>query len=165
MDGERTEQPLIVTENLEAYTAISPDGRWIAYTSDETGQLEVYVCPFPNVNDGKWLISTNGGEEPLWGPNGQEIIYRRAADNAVVAASVETEPNFVVERPRVLFTGDYLGLNRGLGHPTYDISPDGQRFLMVKDARDEIEPEFRSTQLVVVDNWFEELNRLAPPSE
>jgi len=167
MDGERTEQPLIVTEFHEGYSAISPDGRWLAYTSDETGQLEVYVRPFPNVNDGKWPISMDGGEEPLWGPDGHEIFYRRATDNAVLVVSVEAEPSFTVGRPEVLFTGDFLGFGLSLPRPDYDVSPDGQRFLMLKDALVGIEaelPESQQTLLVVVDNWFEELNRLAPPS-
>ena len=163
MGDERTDQPLIVTASLEGFSAISPDGSWIAYTSDETGQLEVYVRSFPNVDDEKEQISTDGGEEPLWGPEGRELFYRRATDNSVLAVSVETEPSFTVGIPSVLFAGDYLGIGN---RPSYDIATDG-RFLMMKSADARLEPEFsesQQTSLVVIENWFEELNRLAPPS-
>ncbi len=163
MEGERTEQPLIVTAFLEGFSAISPDGRWIAYTSDETGQNEVYVRPFPKVDDGKEQISTDGGEEPLWGPEGRGLFYRRASDNSVLAVEVDTEPSFTGGTPRLLFTGDYLGIGN---RPSYDIASDG-RFLMMKSAGAGLEPEFsesQQTSLVVIENWFEELNRLAPPS-
>jgi len=161
MDGERTERPLIVTEFTEGRSDISPDGRWIAYASTESGRVEVYVRRFPSL-DGKWQITTDGGNEPRWGPDGQEIYYRRASDNSVLAVSVETEPSFTAGKPRVLITGDYLDLGTP---PSYDVSLDGQRFLMIKAVQETSAASApQQTSLVVVYNWFEELNRLAPPS-
>ena len=117
--------------------------------------------PFPNTDDGQWQVSINGGQEAIWGPNGQELYYRRASDNAMLAVTVETESNFNAGKPRVLFTGDY---DFPPAWPSYDLHPDGLRFLMLKTediSTSNLPTEF--TSLVVVENWFEELKRLAPP--
>jgi serine/threonine-protein kinase len=128
---------------------VSPGGRWMAYTSDETGRPEVYVRPFPNVSEGKWQVSREGGVSPVWGPYGRELFYRRGQE--MILVSIETNPRFTQGTSRVLFTGSYLG---GPGR-NYDIAPDGKRFVMIEAAppRDE---------LIVVSNWFEELKRLVP---
>ena len=81
MEDEPTSQPLLPSEINEGFSAISPDGRWIAYVSLETGQNEVYVRPFPNVDDDKRQISRNGGDEPLWGPDGGELFYFNQTDD------------------------------------------------------------------------------------
>ena len=154
MDGERSSKPLLQTEFTEDRPAISPDGRWIAYRSNESGRFEIYVRPFPNVEDGKWMISTDGGISPVWGPHGREIFYRSLDDGAMIVARVQTEPTFTVETPVVLFTGSYYRS----GDRNYDISPDGRRFLMLKEVGQTADPE----TLVVVLNWFEELKRLVP---
>ena len=151
MEGEPTSQPLLKRPFDEGYPVISPDGRWLAYESNETGRHEVYVRPFPNVEEGKWQISTNGGGQPVWGPQGHELFYRTG--QAMMAVSIETEPTFTRGRPEVLFRGSYY---RGC-----DISPDGGRFLMTKpfvDTEDTSAPR----QFIVVENWSEELKRLAP---
>ena len=75
LDDERRVEPLIATEFYEGSAAISPDGRWLAYESDASGQPEVYVQPFPNVDDGRWQISSTGGRMPNWGPNGRKLFY------------------------------------------------------------------------------------------
>ena len=135
---------------------ISPDGHWIAYGTNESGRFEVYVRPFPNVEEGKWQISSDGGIEPVWHPNGQELFYRNGRAFEVV--SIKTEPTFTAGSPVVLFTGRYT-TDTG---PTanYDISPDGQRFVMIKAAEEETVQQ--QTQINVLTNWFEELKRLAP---
>ncbi len=133
---------------------ISPDGNWIAYTSNESGRDEVYVRPFPNVEEGKWQISRDGGTEPFWHPKGQELFYRNG--RALEVVSIKTEPNFTAGSPEVLFTGRYTS---GLPVTNYDISPDGQRFLMIKEAEEE---EGQQGQINVVLSWFEELKRLVP---
>ncbi len=120
--------------------------------------MQVYVRPFPDVNGGgPWQISTEGGSFPRWGPQGRELFYRN--DDAVMVASVEGEPAFLHGRPEELFTGNY----RVNFSAMFDVSPDGQQFLMVKTAEQRAQVD-EQTLLVVVDNWFEELNRLAPPS-
>jgi len=137
---------------------ISPDGRWLAHDSSESGVREIYVQPFPNVDGGKWPISTAGGYDPRWGAEGRELFYM--VGDSMMAVSVGGGSTFLPGRPEVLFTGDY-GPN--FGTPRYDFSPDGQRFLMRKSAI-QTQGVSGSTELVFVHNWFEELNRLAPPS-
>ena len=132
----------------------SPDGHWLAYQSDESGQQEIYVRPFPGPG-GKVPISTEGGVEPVWARNGRELFYRNG-DKMMVAA-FETKPTFAPAKPRLVFEGHY---ETGLFsfHPNYDVSPDGQRFLMIKAS----EQESAATQINVVVNWSEELKRLVP---
>ncbi len=111
----------------------------------------------PNVDEGQWQISTSGGTHPLWASNGRELLYRRGA--ALMTVPVQTEPSFTPATPEVLFAGNYF--TGALIGRTYDVAPDGQRFLMIKEgggAEDTSAPP----SLVVVQNWFEELRRLVP---
>jgi len=159
MEGEPTSRPLLKTQFTEDRPALSPDGRWIAYRSDESGQSEIYVRPFPNVEEGKWLISREGGISPVWGPEGRELFYRSLNEEAMMIVRIETEPAFTHGAPQVLFRGSYFrSRNRN-----YDISPDGQRFLMLKEV-EQTEETSAPTQdaLIIVQNWFEELKRLVP---
>jgi hypothetical protein len=135
---------------------ISPDGRWMAYNSDESGQLEVCVRPFPDVNRAKEQVSANGGVVPLWSPDGRKLYYR--AGDAVMAVAVETEPAFKCGKPEVLFRGNYALSDR---HP-WDISPDGKRFLMMKDVGAVSSGEAGPRKIIVVTNWFEELRERVP---
>ncbi len=151
IEGERVSQPLLYDQFTEQTAAISPSGRWIAYESNESGRNEIYVRPFPKVGEGKWQISSGGGEDPVWAPQGQELFYR--SSQALMVVGIETEPTFTPGRPAVLFTGDYQSTfyNR-----QYDVTLDGQRFLMIKAV------EGNTAQINVVLNWFEELKRLVP---
>ncbi len=131
----------------------SPDGQWLAYVSNETGQSHVYVRPYPEP-DVKFLVSgEEGGSEPVWSPDGSELFYR--SGNKMMAVSIRTQTTFSASRPQVLFEGSYLVSTIIRGNQYYDISPDGQQFLMIK--RPEAE-----RQINVVLNWFEELKRLVP---
>ena len=121
----------------------------MAYTSDESGQYEVYVRPYPSAS-AKYQISTAGGEEPVWSPNGQELFYRNGQKWMVLPITLRSE--FNAGRPRVLFEGSYINTPG----PSYDISPDGKRFLMLRPPGDAA-PDL---QLNVVLGWFEELKRL-----
>jgi len=159
--GEPAPQLLLQTQFHETSAAISPDGRWLAYHSDETGQNEVYVRPFPNVDDDRWQISPDGGSEPLWGPDSDELFYR--SSEGVMAVPVETEPRFLPGGPGLLFPDTYADRNERF--TGYDVSLDGERFLMLKLAAEQTEQNSVPTQLRVVQNWFEELKRLAPASE
>jgi len=165
MDGEHAVQPLVVTKFQEGFSTISPNGRWIAYeqTKSTSGgkAADIYVSPFPNVDDGRWQISTNGGEDPIWARDGKELFYRSRAGNAVVAVPVETESDFKYGKPEVLFTGNYT-IN---DTPSFDVALDGQRFLMIRKAVEKsalVGPQ--QISLVVVENWFDDLKRLAPPA-
>jgi hypothetical protein len=152
--GEHQPQPFLQTPSNEGGPMFSPDGHWLAYQSDESGQQEIYVRPFPGPG-GKVPISTEGGVEPVWARNGRELFYRNG-DKMMVAA-FETKPTFAPAKPRLVFEGHY---ETGLFsfHPNYDVSPDGQRFLMIKAS----EQESAATQINVVVNWSEELKRLVP---
>jgi hypothetical protein len=132
---------------------VRPDGRWLAYQSDETGRFEVYVQPFPN-GGSKWLVSAGGGREPLWARNGEELFYR--IGRKVMAASIRIGPHFEVETPELLFEGRFRS-HGGFGFPNYDITPDGQQFVMIRG-----EAPAPLTEIHVVVNWFEELKRLVP---
>jgi Tol biopolymer transport system component len=136
---------LVATKFSEMAPAISPNGRWLAYTSDETGQLEIYVVPFPNTNAAKWAVSTHGGTEPLWSHSGSELFYRDRSGN-LVAVDVKTNPTFSLGRSTALFpAGGFASEQVGL---QYAVALDDQRFLMIRPLPD---------KLIVVDNWFEEL--------
>jgi eukaryotic-like serine/threonine-protein kinase len=152
--SDRKAQPFLRTQFDEAVPQFSPDGRWLAYISNETGRHEIYVQPYPGPG-GKWQISTEGGTEPAWNRNGRELFYR--SGNKMMAVDIATQPGFSAGTPRMLFEGRYIPAP----FPTtnYDVSPDGQRFLMIKPSEQE---QAASTQINVVLNWFEELKRRVP---
>ena len=158
MDGEGPSEPLLTTEFDEVNAEFSPDGRWLAYQSDESGHYEVYVRPFPNVNEGQWQVSTGGGTAPLWAPNGRELFFL-SLRGQLTAIPVQTGPSFSFGNPEVVIEQTYSGGPIGRH---YDISPDGKRFLMIK----QIDPDDGTarTQLILVQNWLEELKRLVPVS-
>jgi hypothetical protein len=135
----------------------SPDGRWIAYASKESGGREIYVRPFPD-SGGKWQVSVGGGTEPQWSHDGRELFYRTG--EKMMAVEIDTRDGFVPGKPKILFEGHSVPTpNPEWVRANYDVSPDGQRFLMVAPA----EPgRTASNRIEVVLNWTEELKRLAP---
>jgi serine/threonine-protein kinase len=141
--------PLVATRFTEAAPTISPDGRWLAYTSNETGEYEIYVVPFPNTGAAKWAVSTRGGTEPLWSHSGRELFYRDGPAN-LVAVEVNPAPTFSPGLSTTLFP--IGGFRSRTLYPEYAVSPDDRRFLMIRrflpNAPD---------KLIVVENWFEEL--------
>jgi Tol biopolymer transport system component len=149
----RKAQPFLRTPFNESAPRFSPDGRWLVYISNESGRNEVYVQPYPGPG-GKWQISTEGGTEPVWNPNGRELFYR--SGDKMMSVDIATQPAFAAGKPRMLFEGQYVPTP--LTGPYYDVSPDGQRFLMLKPAEREQAP----TQINVVLNWFEELKQKVP---
>jgi Tol biopolymer transport system component len=151
--GDRKAQSFLRTRFDESVPQFSPDGRWLAYISNESGRYEIYVQPYPGPG-GKWQISTEGGTEPAWNPNGRELFYR--SGDKMMAVDVATQPSFTAGKPRMLFEGRYEPTPATA--PNYDVSPDGQRFLMLKPSETEQAP----TQITVVLNWFEELKRRVP---
>ena len=135
--------------------ALSPNGRWLAYASTETGELEVFVRPFPDVEQGKWQISTAGGTNPVWAHSGTELFYVSGAGEMMVA-QVETRTAFRVGERRALFRlGDEYMM--GTGGSYYDVAADDQRFLMVRQAGVDDEEEPEAPKYILVYNWFEEL--------
>ncbi|HTG61308.1 MAG TPA: protein kinase, partial [Terriglobia bacterium] len=157
LEGDRKPRPFLQTASNEYGPMFSPDGRWLAYQSDESGRQEIYVRSFPGPG-GKWQISTEGGVQPVWARNGRELFYRNG--DKMMAAAIETKPAFAAAKPKLLFEGHY---ETGIFafEPDYDVSPDGQRFLMIKAS----EPEQAATQLNLVLNWSDELRRLVPAAK
>jgi Tol biopolymer transport system component len=152
LEGKRTPRPFLKTPFNERAARLSPDGRWLAYVSNESGRDEIYVQPFPGPG-GKWQISASGGNEPVWSRDGRELFYR--SGEKMMAVSVVFGETFSAENPRLLFEGHFVPSRRG--DAAYDVSPDGQRFLMVKRVQESI-----PTQLNIILNWFEELKRRVP---
>ena len=152
---------LIGTSFRETNQTLSPDGRWLAYESDESGRNEIYVRPYPDVDaGGRWLVSTDGGARPLWRRDGGELFYLTfdGPMTTIWAVGVEQDTTFRFGSPRALFNYRYTPSNSG--RLVYDVSPDGSLFLVVKaiDLQDDAEPQ----RMIVVENWFTELERLAP---
>jgi serine/threonine-protein kinase len=152
--GEGTTTPLVASPNAEYTPVVSPDGTLLAYTSNETGRIEVYVTPFAAPGSARWVISTNGGAAPRWSRRGDELFYLDVRSN-MVAARVTTTPSFAVQSTRVLFNAAEF-VQSSISRRNYDVSPDGQRFLMVRRA-----DGARRGQVVVVENWAEEIRRKA----
>jgi hypothetical protein len=139
------------TPGRKRYVRLSPDGHWVAYTSDESGEEEVYVQAYPGPGGGRAIVSTEGGTNPRWSRNGKELFYLSGAKMmAVDVIQLTPVPRF--GKPKMLFEGRYPN--------GYDVSPDGKRFLMVKvgAAPQASQPD----QLKVVVNWLEELRRRLP---
>jgi serine/threonine-protein kinase len=154
LQGDRKPRPFLQTPSNEYGPIFSPDGRSLMYVSDESGRNEIYVRPFPGPG-GKTQISTEGGTQPMWARNGRELFYRNG-DKMMVTA-VETNPVFAASKPKLLFEAHYETYFNPFERD-YDVSPDGQKFLMIKGS----EQESAATQLNVVLNWSDELRRLAP---
>jgi len=146
-------RPLIRTEYDNFAAAISPNGKWIAYTSNESKENEVYVRPFPSVDSARWTVSVNGGSEARWSHSGREIFYRTSSGD-MMAVPVAAGDVFQPGTPVKLFSGTQLLSDTY--HPTWDVSPDDKRFIMVRNPQ-------RNTQLIgVVINWSAEIDKLAP---
>ncbi|MEJ2702372.1 MAG: protein kinase [Sedimentisphaerales bacterium] len=157
LGGDHKMLPLLNSPANESRGELSPDGRWLVYVSTEDGPAGIFVRPFHDPQRKRWRVSPTGisAGDPLWSPDGRELFYRDLDAEKLVVVEVETGDEFAVGTPRVLFDDcyfEYIDYGR-----TYDITPDGQRFVMVKDVNP---PPHR---IAVIQNWFEELKRLAPP--
>ena len=154
----RQTEPLVQTTFAEDNGEISPDGHWLAYQSNESGQNQISVRPFPNVGSGHWTISTSGGARPLWARSGKELFYLDGT-NAVTAVPIQSTPTFSAGNLTKLFdNGRYVAA--GIGR-SYDVSLDGQKFLMIK-ATANGDQTSTSPSMVVVLNWTEELKARVP---
>jgi dipeptidyl aminopeptidase/acylaminoacyl peptidase len=151
LDGDSDIRPILQTPHYDGAAQLSPDGRWLLYTSNESERVQVYLRPFP-APDQRWQVSTQGGSQPTWNRNGREIFYRDGDKMMSVAVSFDAEP--VLEEPVLLFEQRYA-FGTGITIPNYDVSADGQQFLMVKEDE-------RQGELNLVLNWTAELERLAP---
>jgi serine/threonine-protein kinase len=146
----RKPRPLMTTQFVEAGPMLSPDGQWLAFVSNESGDNEVYVRPFSGSRK-KTRISSDGGQELAWAPDGRELFYRNG--DRMMAVDIVTQPTLRPGKPRLLFERAFA---KGGPWRDYDVSLDGRRFLMLKPTREDVP----LTQLNVVLNWQEELQRL-----
>ena len=150
LSGDPSRAVLLASEYDELNAEISPDGRWLAYESDRSGDHEIYVSPFPDVGASRVKISTDGGTTPAWSRDGAELFYR--SGDRLMVVQVNTGATFTSGTATTLFSGDFhVGVGR-----TFDVAPDGERFLMIKPR----EPE--AGHINVVTNWFEELTQRVP---
>jgi len=150
LDGANKEaklQPFLDTRFARGYFQFSPDGKWVAYESDETGRSEIYVVPYPGPG-GRSQVSTDGGTQPRWNRNGREMFFR--SGDKMMAVDVETGAAFRAGSPKMLFTKV---------SEDYDVAPDGKRFIMLKPAA---AAESAPIELHVIVNWFDELRRRVP---
>jgi eukaryotic-like serine/threonine-protein kinase len=151
LEGDPQARPVVTTSAYDGGGQFSPDGRWMAYVSNESGQFEVYLCPYPGPTRGK-QVSTKGGTHPRWNRNSKELFYR--VGNQMMVVDVSMSPNLTLSQPRLLFEQRYA-FGTASTIPNYDVSRDGQQFVMVKD-------DSASGRVNIVLNWHEELKRLAP---
>ncbi len=151
--GDTALVPLVASPAREVSPALSSDGKWLAYASDESGTFEVYVRPFPNVAAARWQISTAGGSAPLWSHNGKELFFRNHHGD-LVAAEVSTTPSFTVGAQKPLFSLRPFTFTDLI--QAYAVSPDDKRFLMLRETS-----AGESGLLVVSEHWFEELKSRA----
>jgi serine/threonine-protein kinase len=156
-DGLKPE-PLVATTFSELHPEISPDGRWLAYTSDDSGMRQVFVQPFPDVSGGRWQVSTTGGTLPVWSPAGGELFYV-TPKGELMAVPVESGSSFKMRNAVKLFDWPTVGVP-GPGR-TYDVSHDGKRFLMLKESTPDSRPGSTATIRLVL-NWVEELKGKLP---
>jgi serine/threonine-protein kinase len=144
----------------EANGIVSPDGRWLAYEANDSGRFEIFVRPFPEVNRGHWQVSTGGGTQPLWARSGQELLFLSPA-GALMRVDVERAPSWAATTPTLLVKEGYYTSPAGNFGRTYDIAPDGQRFLMIKEGG-AADQTAAPPQIIVVQHWLDELKRLVP---
>ena len=158
LDGTRRVTPLVRSRFTERNGTISPDGRWLAYEANDSGRFEIYVRPYPDVNSGLSVVSTAGGTKPIWARSGQELIYV-SPTGALMRVGVTRGPSWSATTPSVVVKEGYFTNPVWWGR-SYDMSADGQQFLMIKEGGpDGTAPP---TSLVVVQHWVEELKRLVP---
>ena len=150
---DSTPVPLLTTRFNEQSVALSPDGAWLAYSSDESGNFEVYVRPFPHTADGRWQVSTGGGSAIRWSHSGRELFYVNRNSELMVVA-VTGKPTFQAGPPHLLFSlGSSLWSSNIV--PYYDLSPDDKRFIMVRQGASNQAPG--AGQMVAVEHWLREV--------
>ena len=140
---------LLAADYEERAASLSPDDRWMAYVSDESGRDEIYVSPFPDASASKWQVSTDGGTEPVWSRDGRELFYRNADDD-LVAVEIAGSSTFAIGGKEVLFSA--LPYHPDANHANYDVHPDGRRFLMLR-----IVPA-TGGELIWVEHWLPQLS-------
>lgn len=156
--------PLLTGAYQESAPAVSPDGRWIAYSSNESGRSEIYVRPFPDAGSGRWPVSIDGGRYPRWAHSGRELVFEsQGPDPSLMAVSVESEPTFKAGSPVALFPTDAF-VSNGLVGTVSSITPDDQHFVfgLAREAGASGGGAAEMPDVILVNNFFEELKRIVP---
>jgi len=156
----RAVTPLVQTPAEENNGVVSPDGRWLAYEANDSGTLEIYVRPYPDVASGQWQVSTAGGLQALWARDGRELFYVSPA-GALMRVGVEGGPSWTTTPPMAVLKDGAVLTPAGTGRQ-YDVSPDGQRFLVAKDVTT---TDADPPQLIVIQHFDALLQRLVPGEE
>jgi hypothetical protein len=149
VEGEETPRPFMATEHNETAARFSPNGRWVAYTSDEDGRFGVYVTGFPGA-EGKWRVSRQGATEPVWSRDGTELFFLEG--RRLMVAAVTTEGTFLAAPPEFLFEIPYQELKPNMHWAGYDVFPGGKEFVT-------LQVENTTTSARVITNWFDVLKR------
>jgi Tol biopolymer transport system component len=158
LDGDRAVQPLLLTPQPEVSPTVSPDGRWLAYQSTDSDQTQIFVRPFPKVDEAKIQVSTGGGIGPVWAKTGEQLFFQ-ALDGALMSVDVRGGGSWTAGAPTRLIEARYYVGTRLAGTANYDVASDGKRFLMLKESGNDSN---LSPTIVVVQNWTEEVKRLVP---
>jgi serine/threonine-protein kinase len=151
--GDTTLVPIATSPATEVDAAVSPDGRWLAYASEESGVAEIYVRPFPEAESARWQVSASGGTDPAWSRSGRELFYI-SAQAEMMSVEVARGTTFTISPPKRLFSTSAYSPVPPV--PAFDVSADGQRFLMLRETT----PTDRN-ELIVVQNWVKEMKARA----
>src|SRR5262245_48103953 len=154
--GSHTVAPLVQSSFAERNGIVSPDGRWLGYEANDSGQFEIYVRPYPDVNGGRWQVSTDGGTRPVWSHSGQELFYV-SSSGAIMRVGVERGSSWAATKPMTAVGEGYVTTSVNIPGRTFDVSPDDRRFLVMKAMS---QSNALPPQLVVVQHFDEELKRL-----
>ena len=157
---DKNPKPLLPAYSGNSNSSLSPDGHWLAYSSNDSGQLQVYVQPFPPTG-AKYQISTGGGRNPLWSPNGKQLYYqpiKGAGLTRIVSVDVQTQPSFVFGKTTPLPIEGIVEI----GPRAYDISPDGKYFVIMLPKAQPDTGKAPPEQINITLNWFEELKQRVP---
>ena len=147
--GDTTLVPLVASPATELFPALSPDRRWLAYVSDESGTPEIYVRPFPETASAKWQVSTAGGTEPAWSSTGRELLYINGKSD-MVSAEIQPGATFSVGKERTLFSTSQFAQPGPV--PSFSLSPDDKRFLVLREGE-----AGQPGELIVAENWTQQL--------
>jgi Tol biopolymer transport system component len=152
--GDLTPVPLIATPAAEGYPALSPDSRWLAYSSSESGNQEIFVRPFPETGTAKWQVSTAGGSQPRWSHTGRELFYISGRSD-MVSVDVRSGPTFSTGEQHVLFSAAPYATASPI--QAYSVSPDDKRFLMMREGE-----ALQQSEIIIAEHWLQELKTRAP---
>ncbi len=156
--GDSTPVPMVASPFTELHPALSPDGRWLAYTSNESGVNEVYVRPFPNTASGRWQVSNGGGSQPRWSSDGR-TLFLLDASLRLVEARLAPGSALAVSGLRTLFPASNFAIDAF--HSSYEVTRDGRSFVFLSPRQ--VATGSRASRLVRVDNWFADLRAKLTP--